>query len=220
MQGPGRRHGTKVVYLKPLCVEVGDQLIFTTPAELNATITKIRDEVFTQYRRMALPHRARQYALQAVDLALAAPRAIVKARRDRAKRKVDAYQASLEFNRRKLALRATNLHRKTRTDGCEFDEMLALTNPLRREDVIEQYGIEHDLTQAERDRLLTLTSITLPWFVTIPLAIYYISQVSVTLVPPVLMCDPAFVAEMPGSNGVVLKIGHFDEVAGVTHVEI
>jgi hypothetical protein len=35
----------------------------------------------------------------------------------------------------------------------------------------------------------------------------------------VLVCDPAFVAEMPGSR-VVLKIGHFDEVAGVTHVEI
>lgn len=220
LQGPGRRHGTKIYYLKPLCVEVGDQLIFTTQIELNETIDKIREDVFAQYRRMALPHRARQYALQAIDMALAAPRAIVKARRDRAKRKVDAYQASLEFNRRKLALHATNLHRKCRTDGCEFDEMLALTNPLQREDVIEQYGIEHDLTQAERERLLTLTSITLPWFVTIPLAIYYISQVSVTLAPPVLMCDPAFVAEMPGSDGVVLKIGHFDEVAGVTHVEI
>ncbi|MBM4002792.1 MAG: hypothetical protein FJ295_05810 [Planctomycetes bacterium] len=38
--------------------------------------------------------------------------------------------------------------------------------------------------------------------------------------PPVVFCDPAFVAEMPGSNGVVLKVGHFDEVRGVTHVEI
>ena len=220
LQGPGRRHGTKVYYLKPLCVEVGNDLIFTTQAELDATIAKIRDDVFTQFRRRALLHRARQYALQAVDLALAAPRAIVKARHDRAKRKVDAYQASLEFNRRKLALQATNLHRKCRTDGCEYDEMLALTNPLDRRDVVNQYGAEHDLTQAERDRLMMLTSITLPWFVSIPLAIYYISQVSVTLAPPVLMCDPAFVAEMPGSDGVVLKIGHFDEVAGVTHVEI
>jgi hypothetical protein len=25
---------------------------------------------------------------------------------------------------------------------------------------------------------------------------------------------------LPGSNGVVLKLGHFDEVGGVTHVEI
>ncbi len=220
LQGPGRRHGTKVYYLKPLCVEAGDKLIFTTEEELSATIEKIRDEVFTQYRRMALPHRTRQYFLQAVDLALAAPRAIVKARRDRAKRKVDAYQARLEYNRRKLALRATNLHRKCRTDGCEFDEMLALTNPLDRGDVIEQYGIEHELSRAERDRLLALTSVTLPWFVTIPLAIYYVSQISITLAPPIMVCDPAFVAEMPGSNGVVLKIGHFDEVGGVTHVEI
>ena len=38
--------------------------------------------------------------------------------------------------------------------------------------------------------------------------------------PSVAACDPAFVAELPGSNGVVLKIGHFDEVDGVTHVEI
>ncbi len=118
------------------------------------------------------------------------------------------------------ALRATNLHRKCRTDGCEFDEMLALTNPLDHRDVVEQYGLEHNLSKAERDRLLALTSITLPWFISIPLAIYYISQVSVTLAPPIMVCDPAFVAEMPGSNGVVLKIGHFDEVAGVTHVEI
>jgi hypothetical protein len=38
--------------------------------------------------------------------------------------------------------------------------------------------------------------------------------------PPIVACDPAFVAELPGAGGVVLKIGHFDEVAGVTHVEI
>ncbi len=220
LQGPGRRLGTKVYYLKPLCVEVGDKLIFTTDEELDTTIGKIQNEVFAHYRRMALPHTARKCLLQAADLALAAPRAIVKARRDRAKRKVDAYQAQLEFNRRKLALRATNLHRKWRTDGCEFDEMLALTNPLEREDVIEQYGIENELTKAERDQLLMLTSISLPWFITVPLALYYISQVTVTLAPPVALCDPAFVAEMPGSKGVVLKIGHFDEIAGVTHVEI
>jgi hypothetical protein len=38
--------------------------------------------------------------------------------------------------------------------------------------------------------------------------------------PPLIVVDPAFVAEMPGSNGVILKIGHFDEVGGITHVEI
>jgi hypothetical protein len=37
---------------------------------------------------------------------------------------------------------------------------------------------------------------------------------------PIVVRDPSFVAEMPGSRGVVVKIGHFDEVDGVTHVEI
>ncbi len=220
LQGPGRRLGTKVYYLKPLCVEVGDKLIFTTQDELDATINNIQTEVFSHYRRMVVAHTARKCLLNAADIALAAPRAIVTARRNRAKRKVDAYQAQLEFNRRKLALRATNMHRKWRTDGCQFDEMLALTNPLEREDVVEQYGIEHELSKAERDQLLKLSSITLPWFFTVPLALYYISQITVTLAPPVALCDPAFVAEMPGSKGVVLKIGHFDEIGGVTHVEI
>jgi hypothetical protein len=35
-----------------------------------------------------------------------------------------------------------------------------------------------------------------------------------------MVCDPAFVAELPEKPGVLLKIGHFDEVGGVTHVEI
>ena len=35
-----------------------------------------------------------------------------------------------------------------------------------------------------------------------------------------MVVDPVFVADMPGRPGVLLKIGHFDEVAGVTHVEI
>jgi hypothetical protein len=46
------------------------------------------------------------------------------------------------------------------------------------------------------------------------------SAMAIMTVPPLMVCDPAFVAEMPGSNGVVLKIGHFDEVRGVTHIEI
>jgi hypothetical protein len=36
----------------------------------------------------------------------------------------------------------------------------------------------------------------------------------------VAVCDPVFVAELPESPGVLLKIGHFDEIAGVTHVEL
>ena len=36
----------------------------------------------------------------------------------------------------------------------------------------------------------------------------------------VVVCDPAFVAEIPDRKGVLYKIGHFDEVDGVMHVEI
>ncbi len=54
--------------------------------------------------------------------------------------------------------------------------------------------------------------------------VYYLStlatSVAATASPLVLLCDPAFVAKMPGLKGVVLKIGHFDAVRGVTHVEI
>jgi len=63
---------------------------------------------------------------------------------------------------------------------------------------------------------------TVPWFVALSLTVSFMSSLasaSIVLAPPVVVCDPAFVAEMPGSGGVVLKIGHFDEVGGVTHVE-
>jgi len=39
-------------------------------------------------------------------------------------------------------------------------------------------------------------------------------------VSPIVACDSAFVARLPSSNGVVPTIGHFDEVGGVSHVEI
>jgi hypothetical protein len=64
-----------------------------------------------------------------------------------------------------------------------------------------------------------------PWFVALSLTAYYVASVASTIalivsLPPVLACDPAFVAEMPGSQGVLLKIGHFDKVGGVMHVEL
>jgi len=34
------------------------------------------------------------------------------------------------------------------------------------------------------------------------------------------LLDPAFVAEMPRAKGKLMKIGHFDEVDGLMHVEI
>jgi hypothetical protein len=38
--------------------------------------------------------------------------------------------------------------------------------------------------------------------------------------PPLMVCDPAFVAELPDFRGMLHKIGHFDEIGGVTHIEI
>ena len=62
---------------------------------------------------------------------------------------------------------------------------------------------------------------TVPWFVALSLTVSFISTLTLTVAaPPIVVCDPAFVAEMPGSQGVSLKVGHFDEVDGVTHVEI
>jgi hypothetical protein len=128
LQGPGNRPGVKVYYLKPLCVEIGDQLIFTTREEVHQAKVQIRQEVMAEFRQMFVPHHLRRSLLAAADLAMWAPRALITARRKRAERKLDAYQAKLEYNRRRLALRAASLHHKCRTNGCSFNEMLALTN--------------------------------------------------------------------------------------------
>lgn len=220
LAGPGKKPGVKVYYLKPLCVEVGDELIFTTQTELTEVISKIQREVFNEYRRRYLIHRPVQHALNAMDLGLALPRKAVRHFAERRKRAIDAYHSKLEFNRRKAVLRAAKCRSKFRTDDCTYEELLALTKTPERLDVIDQYAIENQLSVAERNRLLRATAATLPWFVTLSLGIYYLSTITLTIAPPVLVCDPAFVAEIPGSDGVVLKIGHFDEVRGVTHVEI
>ena len=224
LSGPGKQQGAKVYYLKPLCVEVGDELIMTTGEDLTAAISKIQQEVFAEYRRKALYRRPIDALVAAADLGLAIPRGVmnyVVARRQKA---IDALHARLEFQRRKLALKAARTHGKCRTNTCTFDDMLELTNPLKRTDVIEQYCIEQELSQAKRAQLLQLATGTVPWFVALSLTGYaaasFASFVLTWTVPPVAVCDPAFVAEMPGSDGVVLKIGHFDEVGGVTHVEI
>ena len=134
---------------------------------------------------------------------------------------IDAYQAKLEFERRKLALRVAKNYRKCRTDGCTFDETLKLTTPPNRTDAVEQYCLENKVSRAKRDQLLMVAAGSIPWFVALSLAISYGASVAVaSSTPPLVVCDPAFVAEMPGSRGVLLKIGHFDEVGGVMHVEI
>ena len=226
LEGPGKERGVKVYYLKPLCVEVGDELVFTTQESVNEAIRQIQKEVFAEYRRMYLCNLPKYMAVGAVNAGLAVPRMVVDLVAKRRQKAIDAYHARLEFKRRKTALRAARMHCRLRTDGCTFDEMLSLTNPLERLDVIEQYGIEQNLSRAKRNRMMRNALEGLeglerfPWFMTLSISAAYLTKISLTLVPPIALCDPAFVAEMPRSAGVLLKIGHFDEVRGVTHVEI
>jgi hypothetical protein len=221
LSGPAKSRGAKVYYLKPLCVEIGDELILTSREDLTAAINKVQDEVFAIYRRLALYRRPLHAIVGAANLALAVPRGLVTHVIARRQKAIDALHAHLEFKRRKLALSAAKNFRKCRTSGCTFDEMLELTNPLKRTDVIDQYCIEHELSRAKRAQLLRIAAGTVPWFVVLSLTVSYISTLALTVAtPPIVVCDPAFVAEMPGSGGVVLKIGHFDEVGGITHIEI
>lgn len=225
LEGPGKEWGVKVYYLKPLCVEVNDKLILTTEDDLMAAIEKVRDEVFTAYRRIALYRRPQQALVAAANTLLALPRAVMKYSVERKQRAITELQNHLEFVRRKEALKTAKTHRKLRTDGCTFEDILNLTHPVERNDVIEHYCNEQELSAAERVRLLDIAAGAVPWFVALSLTASYISAVAmaatVTLpVMPIVVCDPAFVAEMPNNPGVLLKIGHFDEVAGVTHIEL
>jgi hypothetical protein len=221
LSGPAKKRRAKVYYLKPLCVEIGDELVLTTHEDLTAAIDKVKEEVFAKYQRLALYRRPLEAMVAAVNLGLAAPRALMKYAVGRRQKAIDALHAHLEFERRKQALSAAQAYRECRSSGCTFDEMLGLTSPVKRTDVIEQYCIEHELSRAKRAQLLRMAAGTLPWFVALSLTASYISTIALmAMTPPIVVCDPAFVAEMPNSHGVVLKIGHFDEVAGVTHVEI
>lgn len=227
LASPAMKRGAKVYYLKPLCVEVGDDLILTTRDDLMAAIAEVQDEVFAEYRRRAMLRRPLQGLLALANASLAVPRTVINYVVQRRQKAIDAYHSHLEFQRRKLALRTAKTHRKMRTDGCTFDEILDLTSPLKRTDVVEQYCIEQELSRVKRAFLMRMAADTaagtLPWFVALSVAASFAVDAAIVVAcatPPVMVCDPAFVAEMPGSKGVVLKIGHFDEVGGVTHVEI
>jgi len=221
LSGPAMKRGAKVYYLKPLCVEIGDELILTTGEDLTAAIVKVQEEVFAEYRRLALYRRPLQALVTAANAGLAIPRGLVNYVVGHKQKAIDAIQAHLEFKRRKLVMSAARTYRRCRTDGCTFEDMLKLTNPVKRTDAINQYCIEQELSQAKRAQLLRMAAGTVPWFVALSLTVSYISALAlVVTTPPIVVCDPAFVAEMPGSGGVVLKIGHFDEVGGITHIEI
>ena len=220
LAGPGKSSNAKVDYLKPLCIEIDDQLHFTSRGEIDAAISKIRGEVDHHFHRLYLPNRLTSASRWAAVVATAIPRSLAQSAMERRHRGIEAYQAKLDFQRRRMALAAQRVHLKCRTDGCRYDEMLALTNPLEQTDVIEQYSIERKLSQAERTRLLRIAAGHMPWFVTLSMTLYAVATVAVTWATPVAVCDPAFVAEFPGSNGELFKIGHFDDIAGVRHMEL
>ncbi len=220
LAGPGKRRGVKVYYLKPLCVEVGNELIFTTPEELNGAITQIQNEVFAEYRRRYLPHLLRHVAVSALDAALAVPRSVIAWALNRKKREIAAYHAKLEFERRRRAMEAVRFHKRYSSNKCTFDEVIGLTEPPKREDVIEHYVAERELSKLDREIFLLSSAQALPWFATFSVVALKLAASYIAAGASVAVCDPAFVAEMPGSSGRLLKIGHFDEVDGVMHVEI
>src|SRR5690606_14937333 len=74
LNGPGKRRGVNVYYLKPLCVEMGNELVLTTREDLDSAVAKIQDEVFAQYRRKSIYRRPLDALVGAANLGLAAPR--------------------------------------------------------------------------------------------------------------------------------------------------
>ncbi|MEQ1903713.1 MAG: hypothetical protein ABL888_05985 [Pirellulaceae bacterium] len=220
LNGPGKKRGVKVYYLKPLCVEIGNDLVFTTREQIQEAIAKIQGEVFSEYRRRYPLNLARQLSIGFVNAALAIPRALIQNHVGKKKREIEAFHAHLEFERRKRALEAAAHWKKYRMTDCSFDEVIALTNTPDRKDVIEYYVDEHELSKVDREMFLIASAISMPWFVALSVMAYQMAVITMTTTAAVTVCDPAFVAEMPGSNGRLLKIGHFDEVGGVMHVEI
>lgn len=53
LSGRHMQRGAKVYYLKPLCIDTGDELILTSKEDLTAAVTKIQEEVFQEYRGLA-----------------------------------------------------------------------------------------------------------------------------------------------------------------------
>ena len=173
LQSKRMRQGAKVYYLKPLCVESDDQLIFTTRDQLDAAIAQIQSEVFAEYRRKYPGHFVQQFVTGIVDAGLAIPRSMVKRYLNRKKREIDDYQAKLDFERRQRALLATQAHLQNRTTGCTFDEMLALLDPPDRQDVVEHYIHDKERrSYIDRQALLLTTAATLPWFLALSVGIF------------------------------------------------
>lgn len=225
MDGPMERLKAKVYYLKPLCVEIGDELIFTTRSQIDEAIAGVKDDVFSEVRRLAIRRLPKRAATASLDAATWPVRRLTRAYLERRERAVERLYQHLECKRRKTALKAMRLHQRCRTHGCTFDEMLDLTNPLETSDVIEHYAEMEQVSVRRRNEMLSMAAGHMPWFFALAMGTFQTVTTAMAVhaamvAPAVLMCDPAFVAEIPGRGGQLLKIGHFDEIGGVTHVEI
>jgi hypothetical protein len=98
LAGPGAEKGVNVYYLKPLCIEVDDDLHFTCRKDIIAAMEKIQQEVFAQYNRLFCFRRSEQLARKVAHCLLAVPREIANYAIRKRKRALDNYQAQLEFN--------------------------------------------------------------------------------------------------------------------------
>jgi hypothetical protein len=220
VDGPRNKRGTKIYYLKPLCVEVDSELVFTSKEEIEAATQQIQEEVFAEYRRLYLRDRLKKTSVALVNGALALPRWLIKSTFDRKKREIERYHRKMEFQRKKLTMKAVKFRKKFRTDRCTYDDLLALTHTPSRERVIQQYCEQYQKSDLDRHMFLIMSAASLPWFVGLSIATVNLVTVSMAAAATVGMVDPVFVAEMPNKRGELLKIGHFDEVDGVMHVEI
>ena len=219
LAGPRNKRGTKVYYLKPLCIEADSQLIFTSKEEIEAATLQIQEEVFAEYRRLYLRDRLKKGLIGLGNATLALPRWLIKSAFDKKKREIEHYHRRMEFERRKLTMDAMKKRKKFRSDSCSFDDLLALSHTPSRERVIQKYCEQYQKSDLDRQMFLVMSAASLPWFVGMSIAAINLVTISMAAAP-VGMVDPVFVAEMPNKRGELLKIGHFDEIDGVMHVEI
>jgi hypothetical protein len=75
-----------------------------------------------------------------------------------------------------------------------------------------------------REVLMTVGQVPLLWFISLScslsLAATLAANRAVVMAPPVVVCGPVCVAEMPEAHEQLLKIEHFDEIGRVMDVEI
>jgi len=136
LAGPGKKRGVKVYYLKPLCVESGSDLIFTTAQEIDDSIKQVQTEIFREYKRRLPSHYLRRISVGLLDAVLGVPRSIMNFLVRRRRQEIEAFHSKLEFERRKRALEAVQLYNQCRSEKCTFNDVECLTTSPDRNQVI------------------------------------------------------------------------------------